>query len=74
MRHAPPEPATTSASTAITSETGPYSHHSGALPQVKPASVSTRKAAAGEEPNHPVGYKRLLPQPDPRQNDQHRGD
>src|SRR5204862_1279312 len=47
---APPEPATTSASTAITSETGPYSHHSGSpLLQVKAASVSTRKAAASAQ-------------------------
>ncbi len=28
----------------------------------------------GENPNHAVGHERLLPEPDPRQDDQHRGD
>ena len=44
-----PDPATASASTPITSETGPYIHHSYSLLQVKAASVSSRNTAASAQ-------------------------
>lgn len=43
------DPATTSASSPITSETGPYSHHSYSLLHVKAATVSKRFDTAVDE-------------------------
>ena len=56
---------------AITSETRPYIHHnSSPLSRTELASVSNGKTAASAQAKNqiaPVGHKRLLPQPDPRQ-------
>ena len=78
MRHAPPEPATTSAEQSEDERDRPVQPPLG-LPFIPGEGrhrldQEDRRQRPGGEPNHALGHDRLFPQADPRQDDQHRGD